>query len=131
MGLRRKKAVQQSRRTSSSTASRIYSRENVGRYSKRARKRRRGRIIRRSIVCSLLVMLITAGTATAIWFNSIVSRLNNAGIITDELRAVLADSDVAREPFSCSCSVPTGAPARPRTVPTRLSWRASTPRAGR
>lgn len=99
MGLRRKKAVQQSRRTSSSTASRIYSRENVGRYSERARKRRRGRIIRRSIVCSLLVMLITAGTATAIWFNSIVSRLNDAGIITDELRAVLADSDVAREPF--------------------------------
>lgn len=44
-------------------------------------------------------MLITAGTATAIWFNSIVSRLNDAGIITDELRAVLADSDVAREPF--------------------------------
>lgn len=99
MGLRRKKAVQQSRRTSSSTASRIYSRENIGRYSERARKRRRGRIVRRGILCALLVMLLTAGTAAAVWFNGIVSRLNDAGVITDELRAVLADSDVAREPF--------------------------------
>ncbi|WP_019240039.1 MULTISPECIES: LCP family protein [Enorma] len=99
MGIRHKRAVQQSRQTSSATASRIYSRKNVSRYSERARKRRRGRIIRRSIVCSLLIMLITAGSAMALWFNSIVARLNDAGIITDELRAVLVDSDVAREPF--------------------------------
>ncbi len=99
MGVRHKRAVQQSRRTSSSTASRIYSRKNVARYSERARKRRRGKIIRRSLVCTLLLMLVTAGTAAALWFNSIVARLNDAGIITDELRAVLVDSDVTREPF--------------------------------
>ena len=99
MGNRHKRAVQQSRRTSSSTASRIYSRNNVARYSERARKRRRGKIIRRSLVCTLLLLLVTAGTAAALWFNSIVARLNDAGIITDELRAVLVDSDVVREPF--------------------------------
>lgn len=99
MGVRHKRAVQQSRRTSSDTASRIYSRKNVARYSERARKRRRGKIIRRSLVCTLLLMLVTAGTAAALWFNSIVARLNDAGIITDELRAVLVDSDVTREPF--------------------------------
>lgn len=99
MGVRHKRAVQQSRRTSSNTASRIYSRKNVARYSERARKRRRGKIIRRSLVCTLLLMLVTAGTAAALWFNSIVARLNDAGIITDELRAVLVDSDVTREPF--------------------------------
>lgn len=96
---RHKRAVQQSRRTSSSIASRIYSRNNVARYSERARKRRRGKIIRRSLVCTLLLLLVTAGTAAALWFNSIVTRLNDAGIITDELRAVLVDSDVVREPF--------------------------------
>lgn len=99
MGVRHKRAVQQPRRTSSNTASRIYSRKNVARYSERARKRRRGKIIRRSLVCTLLLMLVTAGTAAALWFNSIVARLNDAGIITDELRAVLVDSDVTREPF--------------------------------
>ena len=99
MGVRHKRAVQQSRRTSSNTANRIYSRKNVARYSERARKRRRGKIIRRSLVCTLLLMLVTAGTAAALWFNSIVARLNDAGIITDELRAVLVDSDVTREPF--------------------------------
>lgn len=99
MGVRHKRAVQQSRRTSSNTASRIYSRKNVARYSERARKRRRGKIIRRSLVCTLLLMLVAAGTAAALWFNSIVARLNDAGIITDELRAVLVDSDVTREPF--------------------------------
>lgn len=99
MGNRHKRAVQQSRRTFSSTASRIYSRNNVARYSERARKRRRGKIIRRSLVCTLLLLLVTAGTAAALWFNSIVTRLNDAGIITDELRAVLVDSDVVREPF--------------------------------
>ena len=99
MGVRHKRAVQQSRRTSSNTASRIYSRKNVARYSERARKRRRGKIIRRSLVCTLLLMLVAAGTVAALWFNSIVARLNDAGIITDELRAVLVDSDVTREPF--------------------------------
>lgn len=99
MGLRRKKAVEQSRRTSSSTASRIYSRENVGRYSERARKRRRGRRIRRALLCAFLAFLLTGGTAFAVWFGNVVSRLNDSGIITDNLRAILADSDVAREPF--------------------------------
>lgn len=99
MGLRHKKAVQQSRRTSSSTASRIYSRENVGRYSERARKRRQGRRIRNVVLCAVLAFLVTGGTAFAVWFGSVVSRLNDSNIITDNLRAVLADSDVAREPF--------------------------------
>lgn len=99
MGLRRKKAVQQSRRTSSSTASRIYSRDNVARYAERSRQRRRGRIIRRTVLGVFLAFLVTAGTATAMWFNSIVARLSDAGIITPELQAVLVDSDVAREPF--------------------------------
>ncbi len=99
MGLRRKKAVQQSSRTSSNTANRIYSRENVGRYSERARSRRRGKIIRRSILCAVLVLFLSAGTAAALWFNSVVSRLNNSSVIDDDLRAVLSDADVTTEPF--------------------------------
>lgn len=99
MAFRRKRAVQQSSRTSSNTASRIYSRENVGRYSERARSRRRGKIIRRSVLGVVLALLLTAGTAAATWFGSVVSRLNNSNVIDDNLRAVLSDTDVSSDPF--------------------------------
>lgn len=99
MAFRRKKTVQQSSRTSSNTASRIYSRENVGRYSERARSRRRGKIIRRSVLGVVLALLLTAGTAAATWFGSVVSRLNNSNVIDDNLRAVLSDTDVSSDPF--------------------------------
>lgn len=99
MAFRRKRAVQQSSRTSPNTASRIYSRENVGRYSERARSRRRGKIIRRSVLGVVLALLLTAGTAAATWFGSVVSRLNNSNVIDDNLRAVLSDTDVSSDPF--------------------------------
>ena len=95
----RKKPVQQSRRPSSGAASRIYSRENVSRYSERARQRQRSRRIKRGVLAGVLGVLLVAVVGAGAWFSSIVSRLNNSNIITDALNQILVDSDVAREPF--------------------------------
>ena len=93
----RKKPVQQSRRPSSGAASRIYSRENVSRYSERARQRQRSRRIKRGVLAGVLGVLLVAVVGAGAWFSSIVSRLNNSNIITDALNQILVDSDVARE----------------------------------
>lgn len=95
----RKKPVQQSRRPSTGAASRIYSRENVGRYAERARQRRRGRTIRRGILLGVLGVLVVGAVAAGSWFTSIVSRLNDSNIITGDLLATLVDSDVTQDPF--------------------------------
>ncbi len=95
----RKKRVQPARRPSSSAASRIYSRENIGRYTERARQRRRGKTIRRGIVLGLVGVLIAGFAAVGVWASSLISRLNNGEVITDNLLVTLVDSDVAREPF--------------------------------
>ena len=59
----KKKPVQQTRRPSVGASSRIYSRDNVSRYSERARQRRRGKLIRRTIVCTLLAVLLCGVTS--------------------------------------------------------------------
>ncbi len=59
----RKKPVQEARRPSSSAASRIYSRENVSRYTERSRQRRRGRAIRRGILLGFCGVFIAAVAA--------------------------------------------------------------------
>ena len=95
----RKKPVQSARRPSTGAASRIYSRENVSRYSERARKRRRGRTIRRVILVTVLSLLACVGTAAGLWLNRVVSSINNGEIITDNLLATLVDSNVTQDPF--------------------------------
>lgn len=95
----RKKPVQSARRPSTGAASRIYSRENVSRYSELARKRRRGRTIRRVILVTVLSLLACVGTAAGLWLNRVVSSINNGEIITDNLLATLVDSNVTQDPF--------------------------------
>lgn len=95
----RNKPVQDARRPSPAAASRIYSRENVARYSERARSRRRGKRIRNVVLVTVLALLAFVGTAAGMWFNRVVGNLNNASIITDNLLATLVDTNVTREPF--------------------------------
>ena len=95
----RKKPVQQAHRPTSGAASRIYSRENVGRYAERARQRRRGRVVRRGILVGILGVLLVGVVAAGAWVTNLMSRLNDGEVITSDLLATLTDSDVAREPF--------------------------------
>lgn len=94
----KKKAIQSSR-TSTGAASRIYSRDNVGRYSERARQRRRGKHVRRVVLCTVLGVFIAAAAAAGMWLNNVSSKLNNSSVITSALQKVLVDSNVARDPF--------------------------------
>lgn len=96
---RRNKPIQRAQRPTSSAASRIYSRENVGRYAERARQRRRGKIVRRSLLGVFLGVLVVGVAAAGLWFSSIVHRLNNGEVITNDLLMTLVDSDVTRDPF--------------------------------
>lgn len=93
-----KKPIQQGRRPSTGASSRIYSRENVSRYSERARQRRRGRMIRRVVLCTFLGVLIAGASAAGLWVSNIAGKLRGASI-TDNLLATLVDSNVTREPF--------------------------------
>lgn len=95
----RKKPVQQAHRPTSGAASRIYSRENVGRYAERARQRRRGRVVRRGILVGILGVLLVGVVAAGAWVTNLMSRLNDGEVITSDLLATLVDSDVARDPF--------------------------------
>ena len=80
-----KKPIQQGRRPSTGASSRIYSRENVSRYSERARQRRRGRMIRRVVLCTFLGVLIAGASAAGLWVSNIAGKLRGASI-TDNLR---------------------------------------------
>lgn len=94
-----KKPVKQTRRTSAATSSRIYSRDNVSRYSERARQRNRGRRIK-NIVLGVVVGVLVCGTAAAgLWLANVTSKMHNGEVITSDLLANLADSDVSKEPF--------------------------------
>ena len=92
-----KKAIQQGWSTSG-TSSRIYSRENVARYSERARQRRRGRMIRNTLLCTLVGVLICGVSACGMWFSSVAGKLKGNSI-TDNLLATLVDSNVTKDPF--------------------------------
>lgn len=95
----RKKPIQEGRRPSTGASSRIYSRENVGRYSERARQRRRGRMIKRGVLGGLLAVLLVGVVGVGAWFTRVVDNLGGNGLIDGGIRAILSDSDVAREPF--------------------------------
>ena len=95
----KKKPIQKNSIPSTGAASRIYSRENVGRYSERARQRRRGTMIRRIALCTIFGILIAGTAAAGMWIAHIAGKLNNKSIITSGLQSVLVDSDVAKEPF--------------------------------
>ena len=85
----RKKPIQNSRRPTTGAASRIYSRENVGRYSERARQRRTRKRVRRGILCGVVGVLLVGVVAAGAWFTSIMSRLNDSSIITSALQQIL------------------------------------------
>lgn len=95
----RKKPIQEGHRPSTGASSRIYSRENVGRYSERARQRRRGRMIKRGVLGGLLAVLLVGVVGVGAWFTRVVDNLGGNGLIDGGIRAILSDSDVAREPF--------------------------------
>lgn len=95
----RKKPIQEGHRPSTGASSRIYSRENVGRYSERARQRRRGRMIKRGVLGGLLAVLLVGVVSVGAWFTRVVDNLGGNGLIDGGIRAILSDSDVAREPF--------------------------------
>lgn len=94
----KKKPVQQTRRPSAGASSRIYSRDNVSRYSERARQRRRSRMIRRTIACTFLAVLLCGVSAAGLWVSKIAGNLRGVNI-TGELLATLVDSNVSRDPF--------------------------------
>ncbi len=95
----KKKRVQQMRVPTTGSGSRVYSRENIGRYTERSRQRNRRRTIRRAVLCTLLGVLVVGGTAFGLWFSNVVSKLNNGEVITSNLLSTLADSNVTKEPF--------------------------------
>lgn len=95
----RKKPIQEGHRPSTGASGRIYSRENVGRYSERARQRRRGRMIKRGVLGGLLAVLLVGVVGVGAWFTRVVDNLGGNGLIDGGIRAILSDSDVAREPF--------------------------------
>lgn len=95
----KKKPVQQGRRPSTGASSRIYSRENVTRYSERARQRRRGKIVRRSILGVVLAALLLGVGVAGAWFIRVTGNLTGNGFINSGFLQILNDSDVAREPF--------------------------------
>ena len=122
----KKKPVQESRRPSTGAVSRIYSRENVSRYSERARQRRRRRAVRRGILLSVVGVLACAVTAAGVWVGSIAGKLNNNSVITSGLLETLTDSNVTKDPFYMLCWEPMAGPARPPIARTLSSWLEST-----
>ena len=96
----RKKPVQQGHRPSTGASSRIYSRDNVDRYSERARQRRRGRLVKRGVVTGLLAVLLVTVGAAGLWFARVVGNLGGNGYIANSgILNILQDSQLTREPF--------------------------------
>lgn len=95
----RKKPIQEGRRPSTGASSRIYSRENVGRYSERARQRRRSRMVKRGVLGGLLAVLLVGVVGVGAWFVRVTGNLSGNGALGAGIRMILNDSDVAREPF--------------------------------
>ena len=87
------------RRPSTGAQAKIYSRDNVARYSERARQRRRSHTIRHVALIVVLGVLLSATTAAGLWFATIMGKLGDSNVITDNLRRVLVDTDEAKDPF--------------------------------
>lgn len=95
----RKKPIQEHRRPSTGASSRIYSRENIGRYSERARQRRRGRMVKRGVLGGLFAVLLVGVVGVGAWFVRVTGNLSGNGALGAGIRMILNDSDVSREPF--------------------------------
>lgn len=95
----RRKPVQQGRRPSVGASTRIYSRDNVARYSERARQRRCGRVMKRGILTALVVVLLSGIGVAGLWFTQVMGNLGGNGYINNQLRQILVDSNVAKDPF--------------------------------
>ena len=96
---RKKKAVQQFQDSSNASSGRIYSRDNVARYSERSKQRRRRKKIKTGALCVFLGMLASAVVAAGIWVSDIMNSLNDETVIDESLMQVLTDADVAEDPF--------------------------------
>ena len=95
-----KKRIQQMNRPTTSAGSRIYSRENVDRYSERARQRRRGRHVRRIVICTLIGVLLAGTAAAGLYLNHLSAKLRGSSITSDLMNSLkIMDSDVTKEPF--------------------------------
>ena len=77
----RKIPVQQGRQPSTGASSRIYSRDNVSRYSERARQRRKSRMIKRGILGAVLAVLLVGVVGVGAWFFRIAGNLSGNGFI--------------------------------------------------
>ena len=95
----KKPLADNTRRPSTGAQAKIYSRDNVARYSERARQRRRGRTVRRVALIAVLGVLLSATTAAGLWFATIMGKLGDSNVITDNLRQILVDTDEAKDPF--------------------------------
>lgn len=94
-----KKSIKQAS-PAGATGSRIYSRDNVGRYSERARQRRRGKRVRRIVVCTLIGVLIAGTAAAGLYLNHLNQKMRGSSISDDLLSTLkIMDSDVTKEPF--------------------------------
>lgn len=96
-----KKPVQH-HRTTTAAGSRIYSRENVGRYSERARQRGRSKVARRFFICTLVLVLVGGGAALAMTLakSAINDSLNGKDGYLSNLANVLTDANVSKDPFN-------------------------------
>ena len=95
----KKPLADNTRRPSTGAQAKIYSRDNVARYSERARQRRRGRTVRRVALIAVLGVLLSATTAAGLWFATIMGKLGDSNVITNNLRQILVDTDEAKDPF--------------------------------
>ncbi len=80
----RKIPVQQGRQPSTGASSRIYSRDNVSRYSERARQRRKSRMIKRGILGTVLAVLLVGVVGVGAWFFHITG--NNVSRYSERAR---------------------------------------------
>ena len=94
-----KKPVSDTHRPTAGAQAKIYSRDNVTRYSERARQRRRKHVVRRGVLIAVVGILLSATAAAGLWFSNVVSKLNNGEVITDSLKQLLVDTDEAKDPF--------------------------------
>lgn len=94
-----KKTVSESHRPTTGAQAKIYSRDNVGRYSERARQRRRGKKIRRAVLIVILGVLVGGVSAAGLWISSVMGKLGDSSVITSGLKNILQDTNEAKDPF--------------------------------
>ena len=69
------------------------------RYSERARQRRRGKLIRRGVLCGFLALLLAGTGAAGLWFARVMNNLGGNGYINSSLISTLVDTNETQDPF--------------------------------